>query len=135
MTEGYEMNGNQTRSPSQLSAFVTWLGAALVVLICVWNGFHLVRIIPIFANLFQGLGVELPLPTRLLLATYRWLLPLNLAAMIAFDVAIQLSARQIHWKLVATGGMILLNMLLASAVQYALYAPLFVVINKLSDAK
>ena len=38
-----------------------------------YQGF--VTALPIFAKLFEGLGVDLPLPTRILMATYWWLFP------------------------------------------------------------
>ena len=52
--------------------------------------------------MFKGLGVELPLPTRVLLATYYWLLPLFFIALAGFVVWKEISLRELRYRFVVT---------------------------------
>jgi hypothetical protein len=61
--------------PARGSVF-TWIATALACAYIVWTGTMLYLSTPIFINMFMSMGVELPLATRILIATYRLGYPL-----------------------------------------------------------
>jgi len=69
-------------------------------------------VIPMFAKLFEGLGVEVPLPTRFLIATFWWLLPaifLGAAALIIARQFVRLDGLRLRFTnfvLIFVGGVL-----------------------------
>ena len=70
MNQNYEINFPQARAQSQ-----SWILAALVTFFCLVLAMALVRFVQPFATLFNGLGLDIPLPTHFLIANYSGLLP------------------------------------------------------------
>ena len=95
----------------------------------------LLKVVPIYATLFEGLSVELPFPTDVLIATYRWSLPLFYLFAIAVAVVRQfLSIRGIRLRL-ANFTLIFAGILVPPLVILCMYLPLFVLTHKLHQMK
>ena len=129
------MKEYEPQNQSQIGTLLSWVATVVVVLFCALSGLYIVRVVPIFATMFQGLGVELPLPTRVLLASYYWLLPLFFVALSVFVVWKEISLRELRYKFVVTVTVFLASLSAPGLVILALYAPLFVLIRKLSEVK
>ena len=89
--------------------------------------------IPIFAELFKGLGVDLPFPTNLLMATYRWSLPLFYLFASGVAVVKQFVPLQGMRSLLANFTLIFAGILMLPLVILCMYLPLFVLIHKLGQ--
>lgn len=119
------MNESETQKP-QVGKLFSWLATIIVALFSVLSGLYIVRTIPIFATMFQGLGVALPLPTRVLLATYYWLLPLFFIALAVFVIWKEISLRELRYRFVVTITVFLASLSAPGLVIFVLYQPLFV---------
>lgn len=129
------MNESEAQKQPQVGTFFSWLATVIVVLFCILDGLYVVRAIPIFATMFQGLGVELPLPTRVLLATYYWLVPLFFIALAVFVVWKEISLQELRYRFVVTITVFLASLSAPGLVALVLYQPLFVLIKKLGETK
>ncbi len=87
--------------------------------------------VPIFAELFKGLGVDLPFPTNLLMATYRWSLPLFYLFASGVAVVKQFVPLQGMRSRLANLTLIFAGILMLPLVILCMYLPLFVLIHKL----
>jgi hypothetical protein len=87
--------------------------------------------VPIFAELFKGLGVNLPFPTNLLMATYRWSLPLFYLFASGVAVVKQFVPLQGLRAWLANSTLILAGILMLPLIVLCMYLPLFVLIHKL----
>jgi hypothetical protein len=87
--------------------------------------------VPTFAEMFKGLGVDLPFPTNLLMATYRWSLPF----FYLFASGVALVKRFVPLQGVrswlANFTLIFAGILMPPVVVLCMYLPLFVLIHKL----
>src|ERR1700720_1103948 len=115
----------ETNNQFQIGRLLSWLATGIVALFCVMTGLYLVRAIPIFATMFQGLGVELPLSTRLLLATYYWVLPVLFVALAVFVVWKEISLRELRYRIIVTITVFLAALGAPGLVMLVLYQPLF----------
>ena len=129
------MNASDSHNQFQVGRLFSWLATVIVALFSVLSGLYVVLVIPSFATLFQGLGVELPLPTRLLLATYKWFIPLLFVALAVFVIWKEFSLPEVRYKIVVTITVFLASLTGPGLVVFILYQPLFVLIKKLSEAK
>jgi hypothetical protein len=87
--------------------------------------------VPIFAELFKGLGVDLPFPTKLLMATYRWSLPLFYLFASGVAVVKQFVPLQGVRARLANFTLIFAGILMLPLIVLCMYLPLFVLIYKL----
>jgi hypothetical protein len=87
--------------------------------------------VPIFAELFKGLGVDLPFPTNLLIATYRWSLPLFYIFASGVAVLKQFVPLQGVRAWLANFTLIFAGILMLPLTVLCMYLPLFVLIYKL----
>lgn len=114
---------------------VSWLFAVACCLYFLFAYGALAKVIPVFGALFNGLGVSLPLPTRLLMATYSWLLPLLAFGAVILTFAKQffqldkLQLRIINLILIAIG------IVFIPLAIFLLYLPYFVLTLKLLWAR
>lgn len=90
-----------------------------------------VKVIPIFATLFDGLGVDVPLLTHFTIATYQWLYPVFFLAAAALTIVkqfVQLDATRLRvtnlFLIFVGAGLVPLTIL-------AMYLPLLELIWKL----
>ena len=91
--------------------------------------------IPIFAQLFVGLGVDLPFPTNILMVTYRWSLPLFYLSASTIAVVKQFVALQGIRLRLADFTLIFAGILVPPLVVFCMYLPLFVLIHRLQGMK
>ena len=87
--------------------------------------------VPTFANLFKGIGVELPFPTNLLLASYRWSLPLFYLFASGVAVVKQFVPLQGVRSLLANFILIFAGILMLPLVILCMYLPLWVLVYRL----
>ncbi|HWZ96724.1 MAG TPA: hypothetical protein VN025_03105 [Candidatus Dormibacteraeota bacterium] len=135
MSEKYEMNLLQPHTQSQTSLAISWSVAGVVTFLCLVLALASTRFVQPFNALFQGLSVELPGPTRFLLATYSWLLPMFYFSLAVFAIIIQFSDRDFRTKRLATVRVFLAALVSVGFIVFILYLPLLTVASKLSDAR
>ena len=103
-----------------------------VVVGCVYFislGVGFTRVIPIFSKLY-GVAIELPLPTRILLSSYFWILPMLFTGAAMLNIAKRLahfSRRQLHIVNVA---LIFIGAVLPALIAWYLCLPLFALVGK-----
>ena len=87
---------------------------------------------PIFINMFMSMGVELPLATRILIATYRLGYPLWFGGATAVVIAKQFYVREKWPNLSITLTAVLVVDLISRGIIWALYRPLFEFMEKVN---
>ena len=92
----------------------------------------LIKVTPIFTTLFKGLEVELPLPTKFLLANYFWIYPLFFSGTVAALVAQEILVRDTRRRLLSMGAIFLMAAVSVGAAVICLYLPLLVLTEKLN---
>src|SRR4051812_30254512 len=80
-------------SPARGSVF-TWIATILACAYVMGTGVMLYVSTPKFIDMYLSMGVELPLPTRLVIATYRFLYPLWFGGATVLVIAKQFSVRE-----------------------------------------
>jgi hypothetical protein len=129
------MDMHQPHNQPQPSTALSWLTTGVVAFLCSVLGLASAHFVEPFAALFQGLGVELPLPTRFMLATYMWFLPLLFTALAAFVILKEFAARELRRRFLLTGRVFLAALIAAGLVIFVLYLPLLTLSAKLVKAK
>jgi len=104
-----------------LAAPVAW--QVFAVVIAIWKA-------PVFAQLFAGLGTELPLATQAFFAArpFLWLVPLAFAAL-SFDVLRRRDFFPLYFAVVFIGATLVALVMQAWMVQ-AMYAPMDEILQK-----
>jgi hypothetical protein len=134
------MKGDTSMETSGLQRFakiwpvLSWVLSAYVAFQCVLTTIVTIRIVPIFADMLRAVQVELPWPTRLLLATYYWSLPIFFFLLILLVIGKEFAIKENRRKFVVTGEVFLAAVFTPGLVILILYLPLFVLIRKLSEA-
>ena len=116
---------------SPKSSRIPWLIVVVGCLYFLWLAVVFTRTIPIFTKLYAGLGVELPLPTRILLSPHFWFLPIVFTVAAMLTVAkklVEFSRRQLR---VVNVALIVIGAVLPALLVWFLYLPLFALIGKL----
>lgn len=122
-----------SNSPSKL--YASWL---LALVCCLYNllaYLGLASATPIFAKMFEGLGVALPLPTRLLMASYWWLFPVFFIGAVILTIAKQFVPLEKRFLRLANLFLIVVGVAFAPLVVLTLYLPLLDLTWKLHFAK
>ena len=129
------MDTHQTHTQLQLNTVLSWLATVVVAFLC--SVFVLVSgpFVQPFAVMLQGLGVELPLPTRFVLATYVWLLPLLFSALAVFVILKEFLARELRRRFVLTARVFLAALIAVGLVILILYLPVLSLAAKLVKTK
>lgn len=99
-----------------------------------WLGIGFIRAIPIFSKLYEGLGVPLPVLTRILLSSHFWFLPflwIGAAILTLAKKFVEFSGRQLRMIDV---GLLFVGVVLPALIVVVLYLPLFVLIEQLKSA-
>ena len=123
-----DKNGRTDRSGTA----ITWLATVLACAYFLWMGWSLYRSISAFAAMYNSMGVELPLITRFVVASYRWLFPLFLVGATGVVVAKQFIVRDKWINLSITFIIALAVDLIGNGIVRALYRPIFDLMEKLS---
>jgi hypothetical protein len=118
------------RQGSRVYWYVALIGS-LYLFLCY---FFIAKVLPIFATLFEGLGVDLPLPTRVLITGRSWFFPVVFVVVALLAAArkfLQLDRFQLR---IFDGILIFLCLTILPLAILVLYLPLFDLIRKLSGA-
>jgi hypothetical protein len=134
MNEKLGMNA-QIRAQFVATSSLSWIATAIVAFSCTLLAPAFVRGIPIFANMFRQLQVELPWPTRFLFATYYWVLPILFTALAVFVIWKELSARELRRKFLLTARVFIAALLTVGLVMFVLYLPVLTLASKLAITK
>jgi len=135
MNEKFEMNLSHLRAQSQGSLAISWGVTVFVAFFCLLLALASRGMIRPFDALFQGLSVEVPWPTRFLLATYSWLLPVLYLSLGLVAISVQSSKRDFRTKRLAIVRIFLGAIVSAGLVIFILYLPLLTIASKLNDAR
>lgn len=135
MNTSSELNPFQVRGPSQVSVAIYWCLNGFVAFFCLSLALASTRFVQTFATLFAGLGVEQPWPTRLLISTYFWVLPLYFAGLAILVFTKDLWSKDFRLKRLITVRIFLAAFVTCGVVIFILYLPLLNVLSKLRDAK
>jgi type II secretory pathway component PulF len=111
---------------------LAWGITIVASLHCAWMGFHLWRSTGKFAALYEGLGTQLPSPTRMLVEQGSWIYPLCFGGLIAVLVAKEVMVRDKRLSTMLTFAVAVVAQFLAHWMTTAYYLPLFDLIDKLS---
>jgi hypothetical protein len=127
------MKESMSKALAKVASPLSWVLSAFVALQCAVLAIAMVRMVPIFGEMFRGMQVELPWPTRFLLATHQWLLPLFFVVLVVFVIGKELAVKENRHRFVLTGEIFLAAALTPGLVLMVLYLPLFGLIRKLGD--
>jgi type II secretory pathway component PulF len=112
-----------------------WGASLFVSLCCIYVCVILTRSTGIFRGLFKDLGVELPLSTRFLVATYSWLYPLFFVGAAILVIAKDFLLRDMGRRLATTAIIFVIAISSVAMAQYVLNLPLLDLVQKLSQTK
>jgi hypothetical protein len=129
------MDTNEVPLNSIPGRILAWMLTVLVSAACLNAWYALFGATSIYQNLFKGLGVELPLATKILLATYVWLYPILFGGAAILLFGKEFIIRETRSRLAATGIVFLFAAASIGLVQYVLYLPPLDLIRKLGQAK
>ena len=119
-----DLNLRSHNNDSKTLQIIAWISTFLACLFLMGLYFLASFVIEKFANMFAGMGVELPLPTRLVIST-RWLLhvPFVVAGILVLgkELVIRDKKRSLVTTLIVAAGMLLT----VGFMCLALYLPLF----------
>lgn len=124
--------GFQPANPPARANVFTWIATVLASAYILWSGTMLYLSPPKFIDLYSSLGVELPLATRIVLATYRFGYPLWFGGATAVVIAKQFFVREKWPNLSITLMAVVMVDIISRTVVWALYRPIFDMTEKLS---
>ena len=135
MNENYSVSAQNKIVRFPVGSFISWAATAIVVFSCMLLAVALARSIPIFANLFQQLKVEVPWLTHLLITTYYWLVPSFFSALAIFVIWKECSDREPRHKFLLTARVFFTALFATGLMIFVLYLPLLTLASKLAIAK
>ena len=128
------MEINEIEKKSRKGKWFALVAALIVSLCCIFTCVILIQATRIFGNLLRDLGMELPLATRFLIATYSWLYPLLFVGAAVLVIAKEFVIRDMGRRWAATVIIFLVVISSAGLVQYVLNLPLLDLVQKLGKA-
>ena len=135
MNENHRMDTPQRATEFPVARLLSWLTTGIVAASCLLLAPLLVRAIPIYSDMFHGLEVQLPWPTRVLFATYYWFLPILFVTLAVFVVWKERSTRELRRRFLLTARVFFAALITVGLVISALYLPLLTLAGKLGTAK
>jgi hypothetical protein len=117
--------------PGRGSVF-TWIATILACAYILWSGAMLYLATPKFINMYSSMGVDLPLATRIVIAFYRFLYPVLFGGATALVIAKQFFVRKKWVSLSITLATVVMVDIISRGTVWALYRPLFDMMEKLS---
>jgi hypothetical protein len=135
MNENHSMDQPQTAAEFPVARLLSWLTTGFVAVACLLLAPLLIRVIPIYSNMFHALEVQLPWPTRVLFATYYWLLPGFFVALAVFVISKECSIRELRRRFLLTMRVFLVALITVGIVIFVLYLPLLTLASKLGIPK
>ena len=118
--------------PSGRGSVFTWIATILACAYIVWSGTMLYISTPKFIDLYSSLNAELPLSTRIVIATYRFGYPLFFGGTTALLIAKQFYMRAKWISLSITLASVVMVAIIDGGIVRALYGPIFDITEKLS---
>ena len=122
----------QKADPPVCGSVFTWTATALACAYLLWSGTMLYLATPEFIDLYKSLNAELPLPTRIVFAVYRFAYPVLFLGATALVIAKQFYVRQKWISLGITLGATLVVEIMSRGTLWVLYRPIFDVTEKLN---
>jgi hypothetical protein len=120
---------------AQKGSRIPWYVAVIGCVYYAWLWLSLHVAIPIFAQLFMGLGIDLPLPTRILFLTYAWLFPVLFLGALILTLARHFAVLNDSQRPIANWCLLFIGAIFPALVVLALYWPLFVLTYKVHSAQ
>lgn len=124
--------GFQQANPPARGSVFTWIATILACAYIVWSGTALYLSTPKFIDMYSSLGVELPLATRIVLATYRFGYPLWFGGATALVIVKQFYMREKWPNLSITLVAVVIADITSRVIVWALYRPIFDITEKLN---
>ena len=135
MTEDNSMDTPQRDTEFPVARLLSWLTTGIVAALCLLLAPLLLRVIPIYSNMFHGLEVQLPWPARILFAAYCWLLPSLFVALAVFVICKAYAIHELRRRFVLTARVFFVALLTVGIVVFLLYLPLLTLASKMGTAK
>ncbi|HLZ11524.1 MAG TPA: hypothetical protein VKP58_02960 [Candidatus Acidoferrum sp.] len=133
MNEKLEMNLMQPRGQS-LAGKTIWLAiTGITAFVCLVLAGAAGKFVGPFQEMFQAINVELPWPTRFLLASYHWTLPAFYFGLLTTIFAVQFFVRDFRTKRLYTVRVLLAAIIGAGLIVFLLYLPVLTIASKLVD--
>jgi hypothetical protein len=118
---------------NQRDSVLAWIASLFTALCCILALVILAESVSEFMQLFIALRVELPLPTRLLIQTFSWVLPFLFIGMATLLIAKEFLIRETRMRLISTGLMFVVTVACVGLVYFILNLPLFDLAEKLNN--
>lgn len=122
---------HQANSPGRGSVF-TWTATILACAYIVCTGVMLYLSTPKFIDMYSSMGVELPLPTKIVIATYRFGYPFWFGGATVLLIGKQFSVREKWRNLSITLATVVVVTIIENWVVRALYRPMLDMVEKLN---
>ena len=129
------MNAIETGKPDRIEGkdgILTWTATILASSYIVLIGYSLYIVLPTFVNLFSSMSIELPLATRIVIALYRWVVPVLFGGVVALVVIKQFFVREKWASLVFTLGAVVVADVVSRIIAVTIDRPLRDMVEKLS---
>ena len=114
---------------SRVPWYVAIIGCVYYAGLCLSLG----RVVPVFAQLFVGIGVDLPLPTRILFSTHAWLFPFLFLGAVIVTLVKQIAVLKGSQRRIANRFLLFIGVIFPALVVF--YLPLLVLIYRLHTAQ
>ena len=93
------------------------------------------KVVPIFAELFKGLEVELPFATRILVTHYMWISALFVGGAVILPIVTELMIPATRRRLIISSSAFAASVVSVGLVVFVLYLPVFELARKAGQAK
>jgi len=120
--------GNGRTSTGVLAWALSILVSLVFLVFCV----GLLKSIRMFDEMFKNLDVQLPLPTRFLVANYVWLFPLFYGGGAAFLIVKEFVMRSVPHRLITSALVLVAGMWSLGLLHFVLYLSVFDLMRKLA---
>jgi hypothetical protein len=110
----------------------TWTATVLACAYIVWTGAMLYLATPKFIDMYSSMGVDLLLPTKVVIAFYRFAYPVLFGGAAAVVIAKQFFVRKKWVSLSITLAAVVMVDITSRGIIWALYRPLFDMMEKLN---
>ncbi len=120
------------KDSNRSSPVLTWVATLTACAYFVWIGASLYQSTPVFMKMFESMGIELRLSTKIVIASFRWLYPVLFGVASILVVTKQFFVREKWPNLGITLAVVVVVEIGARGIINALYAPLFDMLEKLN---